>query len=360
MNCPTCGQKLPNTALRCWSCGRLITDSDGGSPTISRSPLVQLLAIVIVLSVALAGALVAVGRVDVGTAFATATPSPASPTPDSSVGVVAYSREPIPSDAPGLHTVRTGETLYGIAFVYDVDTDDLRYWNADAYPSLNSTPQLVVGWVLKVSGPPRPTPSPQPTPQPTPVLAGPTTPPQTGGGSSTSRLVPLPMLSISVPGASVVYFSIDGTNPNELFASAQANSGHPHGRKAAAYVAPTVDYDYDYTVDPTTGFCRVTTFTVSRSYQVTAPRWTSPAMVHPALLGWWGQVLDHIAWHEGQHVVIFERHFASIEARATAAPCGEVQGIIDAEIAFMNAAQDAFDREQQNWIPPSYSGPWDW
>lgn len=359
MNCPSCDQKLPEGAPRCWNCGQLITGAGRGSGGIWHSPLVQLIAIVLFLSLSFGGAVLALGGVDLGTATASGAPSQAARLTPGTV-TVRPQVTPAPSDAPGFHTVRVGETLYGIAFAYGVESEDLRYWNSDEFPSLRSTPQVVEGWVLKVVGPPRPTPSARP--EPTPVLAGPTAPPQTGGGGSgTSGLVALPALSIDVPGASIIYYAIEGTNPNELISSGEANVKHPHGRAALAFVAPTTTFDWDYIVDPATGSCRVTSFSVARSYQITAPRWTAPAMVHPALLDWWSGLLDQVAWHEGQHVVIFERHFVAIEASAVGADCAAIQAIIDAHVAQMTADHAAFDASEADWgAQYPYTGPWDW
>jgi predicted secreted Zn-dependent protease len=250
--------------------------------------------------------------------------------------------------------VRAGESLGGIAFAYGVDPEDLRYWNAETYPSLRSIPEIVAGWVLKVSGPPRPTPTPRP--ERTPGVLVPLPAPNQPAPAGSSDLVALPMLTISVWNAQVEYFAISGTSPAELLASAKANANHPHGDSAMAYVVPSQSFDYS-----TTGpACAVSQFSVMRSYTVHAPQWVAPAVVHPALLGWWQAILDHVAWHEEQHVRIFETNYGTLERELLGQPCEVVQAIIDNWSASLNAAQEAFDASDANWTPPRYTGPADW
>jgi predicted secreted Zn-dependent protease len=263
---------------------------------------------------------------------------------------------PFPSivDEAGFHTVRPGESLYGIAVANGLDPQDLRYWNSDNYPSLSSNAQVFVGWVLELSGPPRPTEAPEP--EPTPVVAVASAEP----GPAPAGLVALPSLSITVLNASVVYYAVEGTDPSELLASAVVSVDNPEHSEAAAYVETTFTFDYDFAAEPDGSSCEITTFSVDRTYEVTAPRWTAPAFVHPALLDWWGLILDHLAWHEEQHVRIYERGLASLETEVVGEPCESVQAVIDEAFTAIEAEQEAFDTTDYEWVPPDYTGPWDW
>ena len=103
-------------------------------------------------------------------------PTPAGPTPTPS-----FSR---PTPAPGptfaTYTVRTGDTLVGIAKRFGTDGRSIAYWNRTTYPSLdpNSSKykpdRIEVGWVLvlipneTVDPEALPSLTPEPTPRPTP------------------------------------------------------------------------------------------------------------------------------------------------------------------------------------------------
>jgi len=143
------------------------------------------------------GLLVAVVAVAVGGAlFAAESLVGESPSasPDAAVAgdVSEPSRTPSPSDSPGTHTVRAGETLFSIASHLGVSEAQLRWWNLDRFPSLRTNPQdIAVGWVLTTTGEPMPTPTPRPTPRPTPVPAAPpVTQPGPGGGGGGSTWIP--------------------------------------------------------------------------------------------------------------------------------------------------------------------------
>lgn len=127
-------------------------------------------------------------------AFAIFTPHP-SARPTSTAGgnpVVAQrpSERAQASDAPGTHAVRPGESLFSIASGLGISEDQLRWWNLDLYPSLNTNPQdIAVGWVLITTGEPMPTPTPRPTARPTPPPAPAPAPPLAGGGGGGSAFV---------------------------------------------------------------------------------------------------------------------------------------------------------------------------
>lgn len=266
---------------------------------------------------------------------------------------------PFPSilDEPGFYTVRPGESLFGIAVAHGLDPADLRYWNSDQYPSLVSNEQVMTGWVLTLSGPPRPTPEPTPDVTPPPVTAG-------GGADPGTGLVTLPGLTVDVWNAAEAYYAISGANPAELAASMTANVPSRCLELSAAAVACvgplTTDIEPTYSGDPTSGACTMTGATISTTYEATLPQWTAPAAVPPELLSWWQTVLEHVRWHEEQHVRIFDDQFARLPAMLAGRSCDDVQSVYDQFQAQMYAAQEAFHAVDANWMPPVYSGPWDW
>jgi predicted secreted Zn-dependent protease len=247
-----------------------------------------------------------------------------------------------------------------VASDFGVTYEELRYWNRDRYPSLDSSPALQISWVLRVTGPPIPTHQSTQTPSVDP-------PPTTSSAPSETTLVALPALSTTVWHASIRYFSISGRNPSELLNSAEnkippADDGRTPKGDAAAYVEPvTFDLQPNYLIDVPSGTCTLAGITANTSYRATIPRWNSPKAVPPALLAWWKKVLAHIGWHEGQHVRIFVDYVDALGPRLAGQRCSAGQAIINQWSGELDAAQSAFDaKDRANWKLPSYSGPWKW
>ena len=287
-------------------------------------------------------------------------PLPGPPARDGEGGVAGGVSRPstasAPSDEPGTHTVRVGETPFSIASALGVSEEQLLWWNLDKYPSLRTNPRdIAVGWVLITAGEAMPTPTPRPTPKPTAA-------PTPGGGSLT--LVALPKLTVDVWNAAEVYHGITGRNPSELTTSAETNSPsvcHSGPEDGMACAGPsTWNLQPTYSYDPISGVCTMTGSTAQVAYSAYLPQWTSPSPVPSTLLDWWRTVLDHIRWHEEQHVRIFVDYVSRLPGLFSGHPCSEAQAIIDSWSSSLNAAQAAFDADQRSWSPPPYSGPWDW
>jgi predicted secreted Zn-dependent protease len=94
------------------------------------------------------------------------------------------------------------------------------------------------------------------------------------------------------------------------------------------------------------------------SAAVQLPRWTKPARVHRALVGWWRDVFDHITWHEGRHIQIERNWMRKLAGRLEGKPCSSATKVIRRWAGQMAAAQDAFDtRDRADWTYPAYAGP---
>jgi predicted secreted Zn-dependent protease len=208
-----------------------------------------------------------------------------------------------------------------------------------------------------------PTPS-SSAPSPTPLGTGiPRAAPK--ATPAPARLIQLPKLSIKVWRATVRYYGISGKDPNKLIASAERNiPGDGEGDRhadAMAYVEANMDELEPTYVANAYGSCVMTGVTGKVTYRVTAPRWTKPSRVHPALLRWWKDVLEHIRWHEEQHVRIFERWIDKLDVRLSGQPCSKGQSIINRWTGDVVNAQKAFDAKERDWGKAyPYKGPWDW
>jgi predicted secreted Zn-dependent protease len=246
----------------------------------------------------------------------------------------------------------------GIAFAARVDPQDLRDWNVDEHQSLRSTPAVEVGWTLKLTGRPRPTATPERTPAAAASTPAPFRPSRAGAAGAS--LVTLPELTVTISGASVTYVPVEGNDPDELLASAAASVKGLRGHDALADLHPTITFDVDYDVDPVSGSCTVASFSVDRSYVVVFPQWSAPSRVRPSLVEWWQGVIEHAAWHAGQHVTTFERSFSRLEGAMAGVPCEAGQDIIDTYWATIEAESASFDTSEADWAEDfPYAGPLD-
>jgi peptidoglycan/xylan/chitin deacetylase (PgdA/CDA1 family) len=127
-----------------------------------------------------------------------------TPTPAPSVSQEPLdSRSPIPSpSASGTsYTVRSGDSLSSIARAFGATARQLQAWNAERYPSLASSPNVIeAGWILVVRGDPNVTPAPTAPP----VTARPT-PAPTGAGCTAGNRV--------AAGSAQVYRTIPNAGP---------------------------------------------------------------------------------------------------------------------------------------------------
>ena len=175
------------------------------------------------------------------------------------------------------------------------------------------------------------------------------------------QLVPLTLLTIDVWNAEERYFSVTGSTPDELMASAKANvPADPTGaeRSAMAYAGPIAwDHRPSYVQDPSTGSCTMTAVASTVAYQATLPQWTAPSNVPLELQAWWLVVLEHIRVHEGQHIHIFEDYVRVLPARVVGQPCDAWDAIIGQWTAEVMAAHASFDAAESHWAFPTYAGP---
>ena len=205
---------------------------------------------------------------------------------------------------------------------------------------------------------PQPTATPTPRPTATPIpaaTAAPTDPP--------ADTVALPRFSYPVTGATVKYFSIAGDTPSALLkADVAASSKACNMEDSMACFSPGYSWRFFIKTKVTSGGCANTSIEISSNYTIILPNWTSPARVPAGLVAWWKLVMDHIVWHESQHLAIAQEYAPKIKAALLSAPCTAAgfnaagQAVLDD----ITAAQAAFDAQQNAtvWEYPPYSGPW--
>jgi predicted secreted Zn-dependent protease len=188
------------------------------------------------------------------------------------------------------------------------------------------------------------------------------------GTSPPTGFVALPELTVEIRGVdSIDYYAITGRNPGELNDSMKDDgpAGDHPAFEGYQDIAAQVEPDFTslvptFSVDRVTGSCRVTGLAGGATYRAMMPQWTAPARVPAALLAWWEEVLEHIRWHEEQHVRINDASIERLRAGLDGQPCPRVDAITTRWADDLNEAHLDFDREDDAWLPPLYLGPWDW
>jgi predicted secreted Zn-dependent protease len=171
--------------------------------------------------------------------------------------------------------------------------------------------------------------------------------------------VALPRFPVSIPGVSVKYYAISGASEDALV-SVMLTKG-PKACAIADAVAcfyPKFIWNYQSRIEPRTGVCSVTSVTLTVTYTISLPQWTGPSRVPAALAAWWKLVLDHVAWHESQHLAIAESYVPKLKQAILGGPCDQAgqDKVTSAVLARLEAAQNAFDVQQRSWTWPPYGG----
>jgi predicted secreted Zn-dependent protease len=171
-------------------------------------------------------------------------------------------------------------------------------------------------------------------------------------------MVTLPELSPAVADASVRFFSTSGLSAAELLRNLRANAVAPCGLIDYGWFtgdARPLGCDKWYTSWSTSTSLEVCTLTsLATANTVWLPQWTSPQQVPEPLLDWWKRALEVIRSHEAGHVRISLQGTETLRTQLKQAACPQFQSVFDAWQAEINAAQEAYDREQYPLpLPPA-------
>ena len=102
-----------------------------------------------------------------------------------------------------------------------------------------------------------------------------------------------------------------------------------------------------------TGACTIVAPRVTRTSTVYLPRWVSHEAVQPALLAWWQKMVDHMAWHEGQHIKIRKSYDSKLKTLMAGHNCSSANKIIKKWQRSQEAAQSKFTRRTRSGRIPS-------
>jgi predicted secreted Zn-dependent protease len=174
--------------------------------------------------------------------------------------------------------------------------------------------------------------------------------------SPTPPTVPLPKLTGKVKGATKVkYFRVTGDSPDALLDSTVQKSKaacKSDDTLACVLLRPKIHWT-DWT-RVATGACTIGSPQVDFVSTVHLPRWKSAARVEPSLLAWWKKMVNHMAWHEGQHISIANRYEAKLAKAMDGQRCSAANKIIKKWFRAERAAQAKFDAKDALWAYPEY------
>jgi predicted secreted Zn-dependent protease len=213
------------------------------------------------------------------------------------------------------------------------------YEPADAIvrDGLEARPAETATTVLRGSGP-VPTPAAEPAPA-------------AGAASATAAgpsLVAVPSITVSIPGAAVVYFSVSGESSRAIGESVRQQSGSYCSAIAYPwYTGDTrplgcADYAVGYQSLTSAGACRTTGFWLDQT--VYFPQWATPLQVPAPLLAWWRDWLVVLASHEAGHVAIAQDWLPKIQAQGLGLDCSGVDATIRTPMQQLATAQAVYDK----------------
>ena len=325
--CESCRSLNSRKAARCYRCRGIspLTSLQAAKRSSSRpTRVLAVLAVVISVAGLLAGTAVVTGKLS---------PAPSTsftnPIAYVSVGPVGpdATRTPLVTDTPSSSVVTPAPTP--------------TFAPPDPTAAATRTPARTA----------RPTIAPKPSSTPVP-----TTPAVAPVTASPATTVPLPVISVSIPGSAVEFFPVSGATEFDLISSDLSTApSYCGGVDSAACFHHTFKWTYMDSVDAQTQVCTVTSVTFTPTYLISLPEWTSPTRVSPALAAWWRKVMDHFVWHESQHLAIAESYVAQLKSAILSGPCSQAgQDLITNPIAAqMDAAQAAFDAQDKSWNWPA-------
>jgi predicted secreted Zn-dependent protease/LysM repeat protein len=255
---------------------------------------------------------VAIAEQEQADAGGTAPPPTPSPVPAPDAG------------GPNTYTVQRGDSLFSVAAALGLSPNELVFWNKDTYPTLQSTPALKAGWVLRTAGPPLPTAAPRATPTPVPQVAAPDIPglPSFGPGDFPASHA-----------VTVSYYAVTGSTPREIELSMQENGPWSEwaGANAQAQVEVRPSFNFGFQSDGG-GDCSVVIdgpVPLTLTYHVTLPSWTPPEGVSSVTIDWWIEIINETVVHEAHHITLYESYLPAMNDAVRTGTCESVEADLE-------------------------------
>ncbi len=266
-------------------------------------------------------------------------------------------RSPTPAPAPDAggpdtYTVQAGDSLFSVAADLAIGPNELVFWNKDTYPTMQSTPALKAGWVLRTTGPPLPTATPRPTREPkppgTPEPTLPATPePQVAGPGAPTLPALGPDSFPASASVSVSYYAVSGGTPQEIHASIQDNGPWSSwaGSNAQAQVETSSSFNFVFRKDGYGGCSVIPTGSVpvTITYHVVLPSWAPPSGVSSGTVDWWTDTIHETVAHEGHHITLYEEHLPAMNEAVRSGTRASVEADLERLITEAQRANCEFD-----------------
>lgn len=251
-------------------------------------------------------------------------------------------------------------TIIGVVIVSSVAVSGISARSSDVVaPTASATAPAAADATARPSV--TPTPVEIPKPSTSPVVVDTAFPPSdpTAAPSPITSTVRLPKITEKVGGAAKVkYFRVSGESPIALIDNTVLSSkASCKSADTLACVFPRPSIRWTDRTRIATGACTIVAAQVGIKPIVYLPQWVSPKAVQPELLAWWKKMVDHMAWHEGQHIKIQKSYDAKLKAMMVGDKCSSANKTIKAWERSLKAAQDKFDAKDALWPYPVYAGP---
>ena len=241
---------------------------------------------------------------------------------------------------PTTYVVQEGDTILSVAAALGIGPSHLVYWNRDLYPTLETTPALRPGWVLRTTGTLPPA---EPIPTQAAVGQAAATPAPDDSG------VPVfgPEAFRASGSVTVSYYAVSGFTASEIAHSMQRNGPFSEWlqRRVQAQVSVTPTYNFDFH-GRTEGECTVELIgpsPVTLAYQVLLPSWSPPPNVASWTIDWWTQTITETVAHEAQHIELYEAKLSAMNAVVVTGTCASAAAELDRLWAEVTRENCAFD-----------------
>jgi predicted secreted Zn-dependent protease len=152
---------------------------------------------------------------------------------------------------------------------------------------------------------------------------------------------PSPPASFRVARATMVYYAVGGTTPDQIRAGLNARApASPDGFRGDAFTRWSFRWSWP---GYGTGNCRLSQATVTLRVDVSFPRWTHPKAASAATAAAWARYARALARHEQGHVDFAVAHRAAVLRAIRGASCATAQAAAQKQLTVIRRHDVTYD-----------------
>lgn len=156
--------------------------------------------------------------------------------------------------------------------------------------------------------------------------------------------------SVSIPGASISYYDVNGSTANQLAQS--LNRFSTASGDYASQTSWTVSWE---TQSQSDGTCRA--LNVAAKITVTFPRWNPAPGTSPVLISDWNRFIQALATHEEGHVQRVTNNIPNLEAAINRGSCQVANAAAQGVMAQIQRQNDAYDAQTNHGVSQGATFP---